>query len=650
MYLSLALLRFLQSLPSALAVGLLLLPRLINEDGARFKPAVAALGVLRALLGFALLYLTARAIIPAERPIDFDTLWTFTLGTMVGKAWAATQIIAFIFAGLAIARLFVTSDLLDRITLWAGVAVIAVVSVTGHAIDDGLPAWTKGGFLLHTAAGLTWFGGLLGLVWWMFTAHNKPPEVAARLSERWSIVAKIAMGLVVLSGFALAWESVGSIPNMLATPYGRLLTFKLASLCAVLFCALALVRYMGRAPAGTFDVAWYAKVGAIEAAFGVVLLFIAGYIAVITPASHETDLYWPLPFRLSWAATWGFVGTKLPWIDTPGWYLAPAWSGVVAAVFLAVAAAVWWAPATRKWRRWGAPAALALAAAGVFSSFTTVAYTDTYADPTVDYTAASVARGLKTYAESCTGCHGAQGEGNGPLATGLKDAKGALVPPADLTAPHVGNHTIGDIFHWLTSGGTSGVMPGFKDQLDTDDRWDLINFLLMLSYSNRARFMGAHGQVQWLIAPDFPLNDPTEKATTLFKLRGTPTLVSFARCTAQDEAGKELAASLIKAAETTKTAGANHVTVYTGDCPKEAAGRAPTHPKAVEKAYSVINRYPNESYSEEIPEAHYLIDRSGYVRARFRHFGAADASATQLMGQVASLAKEPLVEINLHSH
>ncbi len=70
MYLSLAFIRFLESLPSALAVGLLLLPRLIDEDGGRFKPWVAAAAVFRALIGFALLDLTARAIIPAERPID----------------------------------------------------------------------------------------------------------------------------------------------------------------------------------------------------------------------------------------------------------------------------------------------------------------------------------------------------------------------------------------------------------------------------------------------------------------------------------------------------------------------------------------------------------------------------------------------------
>ena len=641
MYLSLATIRFFLSLPSALAVGLLLLPRLIGEDGARFKAPVAALALLRAFLGFALLYVTARAIFPADRPVDFDTLWEFTLGTSVGKAWIATQIIAFLFAGLAVARLFVASELLDRVTLWVGVIVVAVVSVTGHAIDDGLPRWTQASFLLHTAAGLTWLGGLLGLVWWMFTARGKPPEVAAQLAERWSLVAKIAMALVAVSGFAIAWENVGSIPNLLATPYGRLLTLKLIFLCAVLLAALLLARYITRRPAGEFNVAWYGKVGVGESVFGLALLSIAGYIAVITPASHETNLYWPLPFRLSYIATWG----QYPKMFTPIW-----WWGVAAVVLAIVAALIWWTPKTREVRLYATPATAIAALIALAVSFSTEAYTDTYDDPTQDYTAESVTRGLTHYQANCTGCHGVLGEGNGPLAKDLKNAQGVAVPPADLTAPHVGTHTIGDIFHWLTHGGQSGVMPSFREQLDADDRWDVINFLLMLSYSNRARFMSPQPMIQWLIAPDFALVDPEEKATSLFKLRGAPTLISFARCAAPGVDPKERAASLTIARDAAKAAGANHVTIYDEACPREAKGREPVHPKAVETAYSVINRYPNESVSEQIDEAHFVLDRSGYVRARFRKFAPDDASATKLAGMVAEFAKEPLIEISLHSH
>ena len=74
------------------------------------------------------------------------------------------------------------------------------------------------------------------------------------------------------------------------------------------------------------------------------------------------------------------------------------------------------------------------------------------------------------------------------------------------------------------------------------------------------------------------------------------------------------------------------------------------HPKAVEHAYSVMNRYPNEPYTDQIDESHFLIDRSGYIRARFRHFAPDDGNRTQFTSQAAMMAQEPLVEINLHSH
>ncbi|MBM3564355.1 MAG: c-type cytochrome [Alphaproteobacteria bacterium] len=641
MYLSLAAIRFLLSLPSALAVGLLLLPRLIGEDGARFKPAVATLALIRALLGFVLLYATARSIFPADRPVAFDTVWEFAVNTTVGNAWIATQLIAFLFVGLAVARLFIVSEALDRVTLWVGVVVIAVVSVTGHAVDDGLPRWTQASFLLHTAAGLTWLGGLLGLVWWMFTARGKPPEVAAQLAERWSLIAKVAMAIVAITGFAIAWENVGSIPNMLATTYGRMLTLKLIFLCGVLLAALALARYITRRPAGEFNMAWYGKVGAGESVFALALLSIAGYIAVITPAAHETSLYWPLPFRLSYIATWG----QNPTMASPIW-----WWGIAAVVLAIIAALIWWTPRTRDYRLYATPAVSAAALISLAVSFATEAYTDTYDDPTQDYTAESVTRGLAHFKENCVACHGDQGEGNGPLAKDLRNAKGLPVQPADLTAPHVGTHTIGDIFHWLTHGGQSGVMPGFREQLDVDDRWDVINFLLVMSYSNRARFMSPQAMIQWLIAPDFALIDPQEEITSLYKLRGVPTLISFARCGSPNADANARAESVKIAHDAAKAAGVNQVTVYDAACPQEAKSREPVHPKAVEIAYSVINRYPNVPPSEEIEEAHFLVDRSGYIRARFPNFAPDDGNPQKLAALAAEFAREPLIEISLHSH
>jgi copper transport protein len=630
-----ALLRFLESAPAALAVGLLLLPRLINEDGARFKPIVAVLAAVRAVFGFFLIVAIARNIIPAQRPIDFTTLVEFVFGTIVGKAWAATQIIALVFAALAAVRLWLKSDLLDRVTLWSGVLVIAVVSVTGHAIDDSLPIYTQLSFLFHTAAGLIWLGGLLGLVWWMITARGKPPEVARRLAEKWSFVAKIAMAVVVASGLALAWENVASFPNLLATSYGRLLTLKLAVLCAVLLIALALARYITRTPNNDFDAERYGRVGGVEAIFGVGLLFLAGWIAVITPASHETDLYWPLPFRVSWAATWGY---KVPvWSDV--W-----WWGVSGVALVAVAAILWWVPRLRQWRRIAVPSAVVAAFLCLIISLSVQAYPDTYNDPTQDYTAESILRGYDYFQGNCVGCHGPMGDGGGAMAKDLK------VPPADLTAPHVGTHTIGDIYHWLTFGGQSGVMPAFAEQLEPDDRWDVINFLLVLSNTNQSRFLSPKGVIQWLVAPDFALIDPKDEATSLVKLRGKPTLISFADCRERKDPIEGLAESLKLAAEVARASDVHHITIYKGDCPADAKGVAATHPKAVETTYALLNRYLDEPFALEISEGHFLVDRSGFVRARFRHFSSDDGSVTPLRAQITLTANEPIVKFSLHSH
>jgi copper transport protein len=630
-----ALLRFLESAPAALAVGLLLLPRLIHEKNIRLKPAIAVLAAVRAVFGFFLIAAIARSIIPVERAIDLPTLLEFTFGTVVGKAWAVTQVIALIFAALASVRLFVVSDLLDRLTLWSGMLVITVVSVTGHAVDDSLAVYTQLSFLFHTAAGLTWLGGLLSLVWWMLTARGKPPEVARELAERWSFVAKIAMAIVVASGLVLAWENVASFPNLLATTYGRLLTLKLAFLCAVLLFALALARYITRTPDKEFDTNYYGRVGGIEALFGVALLFLAGWIAVITPAAHETELYWPLPFRLSWAATWGY---KVPmWSDVWWWGV----SGVALAV---VAAALWWVPQVRQWRRIATPGAAVAAFVCLMVSLAVQAYPDTYNDPTEDFTAESVQRGYDFFQANCIGCHGPMGEGNGPLAKDLK------VPPADLTAPHVGTHTIGDIFHWISFGGQSGVMPAFADVLQPDDRWDVINFLLVLSSTYQSRFLSPKGVIQWLVAPDFALIDPKDETTSLAKLRGKPTLISFADCRERKDPIEGLAGSLKLAAETARADGAHQVTIYKGNCPSGTKAIEATHPKAVETTYALLNRYLDEPFSFEIPEGHFLVDRSGFVRARFKHFAVDDGSVAQLRAQIALTAREPIVEINLHSH
>jgi putative copper resistance protein D len=100
------------------------------------------------------------------------------------------------------------------------------------------------------------------------------------------------------------------------------------------------------------------------------------------------------------------------------------------------------------------------------------AYPTSFYASTQPYAAPSIARGAPLYAENCAVCHGATGRGDGPLAGKLP------IRPADLTEPHLFAHKIGEIFWWVSYGRDNGVMPGFTDKLNPDQRWDLINFLL----------------------------------------------------------------------------------------------------------------------------------------------------------------------------
>jgi putative copper resistance protein D len=105
------------------------------------------------------------------------------------------------------------------VTLWVGVIVVAVVSVDwpchrrwSAALDAGeLPSAYGCGL---TAGRLCW--ALSGGCSRRAESRRKSPQLA----ERWSLVAKIAMALVAVSGFAIAWENVGSIPNCWRRPMG----------------------------------------------------------------------------------------------------------------------------------------------------------------------------------------------------------------------------------------------------------------------------------------------------------------------------------------------------------------------------------------------------------------------------------------------
>jgi mono/diheme cytochrome c family protein len=87
-------------------------------------------------------------------------------------------------------------------------------------------------------------------------------------------------------------------------------------------------------------------------------------------------------------------------------------------------------------------------------------------------TADSLQRGKVLFGISCVVCHGSEGKGNGTL-SGFFNPK-----PFDLTSDAVQNLPDTEIFLVITQG--RGIMPSLAENLNPEERWDVVNFVRSL--------------------------------------------------------------------------------------------------------------------------------------------------------------------------
>jgi len=80
-------------------------------------------------------------------------------------------------------------------------------------------------------------------------------------------------------------------------------------------------------------------------------------------------------------------------------------------------------------------------------------------------------QGRKQYETFCLVCHGARGEGDGPIAR--------LIPtPPAYNSTRVREMPAGRLFHVITYG--SGRMPSYASQIPPSDRWLIVSYLQTL--------------------------------------------------------------------------------------------------------------------------------------------------------------------------
>jgi copper transport protein len=110
------------------------------------------------------------------------------------------------------------------------VALAATMSLSGHAVGDGVTALRLPMDMLHSIAAAAWLGGLVQLVPW-----SRATPVDSSVLTRWSRLAMASVIVLVVTGSWAAWEEIGlSIDGLLTTTYGRLVLVKLVLLVAAM--------------------------------------------------------------------------------------------------------------------------------------------------------------------------------------------------------------------------------------------------------------------------------------------------------------------------------------------------------------------------------------------------------------------------------
>lgn len=352
----------------------------------------------------------------------------------------------------------------QAIALGLVVLSVALQGVVGHA---GAVGGTEGRALiaseaLHLAAAGSWLGALPPLALLIATL---PPRQAAAMCHRFSPIGLAAVLVLVGTALVQAMALIGNVPALVGTTYGHIALIKLGLFLVLLGLALTnrfvLTTRLDRGEACATRRAMLASV-LVETGLGAGVVLAASFLASSVPALHEQP---------SWPFAWppSLVAMADPDLRRE---VVNALITIGAAVAIAVLGLVW---RRLRWPALAVAAVMLWFALPQLDLLSVEAYPTSYYTSPTGFAANSIARGAVLFPANCAACHGAAGRGDGPRAAQLPEH------PADLTAPHLWDHTDGDLFWWLTHGidaPEGGVaMPGFGTTMPADDRWALIDYI-----------------------------------------------------------------------------------------------------------------------------------------------------------------------------
>jgi copper resistance protein D len=504
-------------------------------------------------------------------------------------------------------------------------ALLATLAAMGHgAAEQGADrAVHLCADAVHLLAAGAWLGALPALA--SALREGADSAFAVRVTRRFSALGIASVGALLLTGTVNTWYTVSDVPGMFGTRYGQLLIAKLALFAAMLALAAAnRLRWTPRlgGPDSALALSRLRRNAIAETLLGLAVIGIVAALGVTVPALHA-KITWPFPLTLNWSAL-------------------PRPRDVLPAVlFLAIlaAAVAAYAAITRRPRIASVGGALCAAAlAGLAALFAVPAHPTTYLESPVPYRAASVARGAPLYAEHCEGCHGAYGNGDGPLADSLPWR------PPNLAA-RLAARREGDLLWSIEHGVPGTTMPGFDGRIGEEQTWDLLNFVRAQANVDAGRRLDTSvGPSRPVTPPDFTFQIGRGAQESLAEERGRSiVLLVFYSMPHSRARLRELAQAKLGRLY---RMGVRVVAVPLEDAvPRDVDGVDATMlaqpDPAVVAAYSMFTRTIVGPQREPPRHVEFLIDRQGYLRARSIELGGERAwTVADLVRQSLLLNKE----------
>jgi putative copper resistance protein D len=171
-------------------------------------------------------------------PKVLPLLPTILFYTHYGWVWMLRLMgLAGLWVGWYLGRWYRQPRLIPVLMFAAGALVAMTQSASGHAADWGDPSFAELMDWLHIMANALWGGGLITLCTVVLPHVVKLRDrrrLTAEIARRFSILAGVALVVVLLTGLYNACLQVESIGAMWQTPYGQTLLMKLVLMIPIL--------------------------------------------------------------------------------------------------------------------------------------------------------------------------------------------------------------------------------------------------------------------------------------------------------------------------------------------------------------------------------------------------------------------------------